>query len=407
MNRLLAAVTLVLGLSVDGAYGQSDAIRSEFSAALHDAQASQTIGPAEVALTGQASLQLPADHLFVPMPAAARLIRAMGNTPDPHLVGIVFPPRQDNWMTVIQFESSGHILDDDARDWNVDQLLRSVSDGTEQGNEERRRFGFPEIQVLGWAEKPRYDEANHRLVWAVAARDKGAPATSDQGVNYNTYVLGRDGYFKLNFVTDLKDLRAQIPAADAIVAALRYDEGKRYTDFNRATDRVADFGVAALVAGVAAKKVSGIVEGGTHLLIRWAVWLAVLLVLVGLGFALFRFWIKRPQPVPATSLDDFPSTEIATVAMDQFTMPMYIPPAVPRPDAPAPAATDQAPAAAGAPAVNPSAAPESPPATATATAPGPAPTTPSAPAPGSAVAPAAGDAAPPPVAAPAPLPTGS
>lgn len=35
---------------------------------------------------------------------------------------------------------------------------------------------------------------------------------------------------------------------------LKYVEGKRYADFNSSTDKVAEYGLAALVAGVAAKK---------------------------------------------------------------------------------------------------------------------------------------------------------
>ena len=38
------------------------------------------------------------------------------------------------------------------------------------------------------------------------------------------------------------------------VAALNFNEGKRYADFNASTDKVAEYGLAALVAGVAAKK---------------------------------------------------------------------------------------------------------------------------------------------------------
>jgi uncharacterized membrane-anchored protein len=323
MNKRFWWLVLVAALGAGAARAQTDAIRSEFSAALHDAQATQTVGPAEVSLAGQATLQLPADHLFVPVPAAARLIRAMGNTPDPHLVGVIYPPRQENWLMAIQYENPGHINDDDARDWNVDQLLRSVSDGTEQGNEERRRVGFPEIQVLGWAEKPRYDSATHRLVWAVAARDKSAAPSSDQGVNYNTYVLGREGYFKLNFVTDMKDLHAQIPAADAIVSSLNYNEGRRYADFTPGTDKVATVGVAALVAGTSPKREAVLSDNGAHLVIRSIFWLGGSLAVLAVLFGAWRWWRTRPRKARASLRDDFPSTEISTVAMDQPTLPLH------------------------------------------------------------------------------------
>ena len=38
------------------------------------------------------------------------------------------------------------------------------------------------------------------------------------------------------------------------MAAVKFNDGKRYTDFDSSTDKVAAYGLAALVAGVAAKK---------------------------------------------------------------------------------------------------------------------------------------------------------
>lgn len=337
MKRLLAGMALACVLAVPAARAQSDAIRSEFAAALRDAQSSQTVGPARIVLAGEALLQLPPDHVFVPMPAAARLVKAMGNTPDPHLVGLIFPGHQDNWMMAVQYEKTGHIREDDARDWNVDDLLRSVRAGTERGNEERRRTGLPEIEVLGWAEKPHYDATKHRLAWAVAARDKGS-VQSDEGANYNTYVLGRDGYFKLDLVTDLDDLPAQKPAADAILDSLQYLDGKNYSDFNPATDPVADFGLTSLVAGIAAKKL-----GASALALEWGLHhaklvllgvLAVLGLLGWLGWRAARHSHRRLLD-QAAAADDFPATEIAAVALEQPTIVMPRPESSPPSSAPA------------------------------------------------------------------------
>ena len=100
----------------------------------------------------------------------------------------------------------------------------------------RASCGVPAIEIVGWAEKPAYDAASHRLVWAMSSRDKGAPADAPQGVNYNTYALGREGYFSLNLVTGLNDLPQHKGAAHALLGALEYNKGKRYADFN-AQDR--------------------------------------------------------------------------------------------------------------------------------------------------------------------------
>ena len=74
----------------------------------------------------------------------------------------------------------------------------------------------------------------------------------------NAYALGREGYFSLNLVTGLADLPQHKPAAHKLLAALEYNTGKRYADFDEKTDHVAEYGLAALITGgavaVAAKK---------------------------------------------------------------------------------------------------------------------------------------------------------
>ena len=253
------------------------------------------------------------------MPAAARLLKAMGNTVDPHLVGVVFPGHDENWLMVVQFEKAGFIREDDARDWNVDELLKSVREGTERGNQQRHALGLPEIEVTGWAEKPRYDAKTHRLVWAVAAHDRGPDSdkASAQGVNYNTYVLGRDGYFKFNLVTDLKDLATQQATADAVISSLSYVEGKRYSDFVPSSDPVADFSITALVAGIAVKKLgTPAVLAAVVAKSSIAILAATLLVL----FGLLGYWLLRRRSRRKSSADDFPATEIAPQEMDGPTL---------------------------------------------------------------------------------------
>jgi uncharacterized membrane-anchored protein len=232
------------------------------------AQAAAVLGPQDVRLDAQAVLHLPAGHRFVPQPQAAGLLRAMGN-PGEHAAvrGLVFPTADNaDWFALISWEGSGYIKDDDAKDWNVDELLKSYRDGTEAQNEERRKMGMPELEIVGWAERPAYDAASHRLVWAMSSRHKGEAAGAAQGVNYNTYALGREGYLSLNLVTGLADLPAHKPAAQQLLAALEFNEGKRYADFQAGTDRVAEYGLAALVLGAGAKKLGFFALAGAFLL---------------------------------------------------------------------------------------------------------------------------------------------
>ena len=251
---ILGALCAPLLLAAATALAQSPIIEAEQKAAFEAAERVKVVGPADVALRDQAHLKLPQGYIFVPMPQAGAVMKAMGNRLDDRLVGVVFPAADEAWFVAIKFIHEGYVKDDDAKDWKAADLLASLREGTAAGNAERTRRGFPAIEVVGWAETPRYDAGTHRLVWSVASRETGAKGAAEQGVNYNTYSLGREGYISLNLITDLDKLDKYKPAALQLLAALDYNAGKRYADFNGSTDKVAAYGLATLVAGAAAKK---------------------------------------------------------------------------------------------------------------------------------------------------------
>jgi uncharacterized membrane-anchored protein len=281
---LLALITAALAFTASAAPSSDDDRKKVFD----DAKQASVKGPSDVPLTGQATLHLPAGLAFVPQPHAQRVLNAMGNPgSDSRLQGLVFPGGDGGWFAVVRYEAAGYIKDDDAREWNADDLLKSFREGTEASNAERKKMGVPEMEIVGWAEKPAYDAATHRLVWAMSSRDKGAPANAEQGVNYNTYALGREGYFSINLVTDLKALPAHKPAAASLLGALDYMDGKRYADFNASTDKVAEYGLAALVLGVGAKKL-GLFAVIAAFVAKFAK--IAILGAVAFGGALFKFF---------------------------------------------------------------------------------------------------------------------
>lgn len=293
------AATLIAWLlaSAAPALAQTDAARQEMEAASKEAQAAQVIGPAEVSMLDQAILKLPKGHVFVPVPAAAKLMRAMGNRPDDRLIGVVFPDGDGAWMVVAKYEKSGYIKDDDARDWKVDELFDSLKAGTEQTNADRRSRGIPEMEITGWVEKPAYDAQAHRLVWSISSRDKGAAAGGRQGINYNTYALGREGFISLNLVTDLAEIDAHKPVARQLLGALDFSQGKRYADFNASTDKVAEYGLAALIGGIAAKKL-GLFAIIAAFALKFSKVILVALV-VAFPFLAKIFKRRKSQPVAA------------------------------------------------------------------------------------------------------------
>ena len=293
--RALAAFCAAL-ISSSAPAQPTEAAKAEFGAAVEAANKASVAGPSDVKLLDQAMLKLPAGLIYVPAAETGRLLAAMGNRAGEGLLGMVASPAQDaDWFIVMRFLKSGYIKDDDAKEWNVDDLLKGMKDGTEESNKERKTRGLPEIEVVGWVEAPKYDAATHRLVWSLESKQKGAPATAERGVNYNTYALGREGYVSMNLVTGMRRVQAEKPIAHSVLAALHYNDSKRYGDFNSATDHVAEYGLAALIGGVAAKKL-GLFALAFAFLAKFAKVIGV--AVIAIGAVLFKFFRRKKAEVP-------------------------------------------------------------------------------------------------------------
>ena len=305
MQKLIAAAAVMLFAVLASAPALAQSApsseasrRAELEAAWQAASLTGTGGPADIALIDQATLKLPADYFFVPRAEGARVLRALGNVVDEGaFVGLVVGTRQnDQWMVVIRYIKEGYIKEDDASNWNADELLKNLRDGVEETNKDRSARGFPEMQVIGWVEPPGYDAATHRLVWSLLAKDKDAPDSAEKGINYNTYALGRDGYFSLNLLSGSQRIASEKAVARELLADLSYNAGKRYQDFSATTDRIAEYGLMALIGGVTVKKL-----GLFALLAALAVKFAKV-ILIGaavLGAGVMRFFRRKPRSGPA------------------------------------------------------------------------------------------------------------
>lgn len=290
-----ALVFVILSLVAHAAEPAKSEIDVAFEAAGKVAQH----GPADVKLGTQATLKLPDGYVYVPTKESGKLLEAMGNRAGDSLLGTIWPAGQseEQWFVVVRFVGEGYIKDDDAKDWNADELLQALKDGTEQMNKEREARGITPIEVIGWVEKPHYDAASHQLVWSIASKDKGQPDTAHQGINYNTYALGREGYISMNLVTDRQMIGQYKSKATALLAALGFDEGKRYADFNGSTDKVAAYGLAALVGGIAAKKLGLFAALGVFFVKFWKLAAVGAIAAGGAVTKLFKKRKEKPTTV--------------------------------------------------------------------------------------------------------------
>ncbi|MFX1680048.1 DUF2167 domain-containing protein [Mitsuaria sp. CC2] len=291
--RTLRALTFALFGAMFVATGPASAQsgENEFAKVLVAAQNDIVKGPQDVKLSSQAVLHLPEGKVYVPQPHAAKLMRAMGNPGDySDLEGVVFPRGDGDWFATLRFEKSGYIKDDDAKHWDSADMLKSFKEGTEASNDERKKMGGRALEITGWAQEPTYAADSHRLVWAMKSREVGAPANEPQGVNYNTYALGREGYMSLNLVTGLDELPKYKGDAQQLLGALEFNDGKRYADFNSSTDKVAEYGLAALVLGVGAKKLGLLAVIGAFFL-KFAK--IIILAVVGFGGAFMKLFGRK------------------------------------------------------------------------------------------------------------------
>ena len=298
--RWIAAVALAFALGA--VHAQDNA--AEMKAAFDAARAVKKEGPADIKLGDQGVIHLPPQYVFIPQKETMGVLKAMGNSPSPDTLGMIFPLADGNWFVVIRYVNSGYIKDDDAKDWKADELLDEIRKGTANANEERKKRGIPEMEIVGWVERPAYDAATHRLVWSMSSRDKGAAAGEEQGVNYNTYLLGREGYVSMNLVTGMKSVESQKPIARQLLAALEFDKGKAYGDFNASTDRIAEYGLAALVGGVAAKKL-GLFALIAAFFVKFAK--VIILALIPIGAFAAKFFRRKKEAVASPPTQPPPS----------------------------------------------------------------------------------------------------
>jgi uncharacterized membrane-anchored protein len=204
-------------------------------------------GPARVRLADEGWFDIPADVVYVPPQTAARIMRSLGNRIEPEFLGLAVGSKvDDEWLATLSFIRTGYVAERDAKRMRPLGFLQSYKRETAHHNMERAPRGLTTLEVTGWIEPPTYDSTTRRLVWSIVARESGRAVGR---VNYNAFLLGREGYYDLNFITTEEKIDAEKTLILKLLAAVHFDQGKRYEDFNAMTDKMAAFGVATLVGG--------------------------------------------------------------------------------------------------------------------------------------------------------------
>ena len=247
---------------------------------------------------GLATLRVPEGFRFLNgADAQTVLVKLWGNPPrsaDP--LGMLMPAgvsplSQDSWAVVVTYEPDGYVSDKDAEKINYAELLSQMQKAWFQLTRSVRKAGYEPVHLVGWAKAPHYDSQTHKLYWAKELKFGSQPENT---LNYNIRMLGRGGVLVLNAVAGMLQLPEIEQATPKILAAIDFNPGHRYADFNPKSDKIAEYGLTALVAGTAtaAAVKLGLFKG---------LWVAILaakkFIVIGVVaiVALFRKLFKRKE----------------------------------------------------------------------------------------------------------------
>jgi len=199
-------------------------------------------GPSIGNLSGTAEVRVPAGYVFVGANDTRVLMEAMQNPTSGKEMGFIAPAGED-WFVVFEFDNVGYVRDDEKNSLDADAMLEAIKKGTEASNKERRRRDWPIMTILGWEQKPRYNETTHNFEWAIRGESEG-----ELVINYNTRLLGRGGVMRVTLVTDPATLSPTLPKFKNLLTGFDFKQGQKYAEF-RQGDKVAKYGLTALVVG--------------------------------------------------------------------------------------------------------------------------------------------------------------
>jgi uncharacterized membrane-anchored protein len=201
-------------------------------------------GPVEGRIGSVASIKVAEGQAFLDGPNTRRFLELNGNPPRDERYVLVSP--KSDWFAVFFFESAGYVKDDEKLDPAA--LLAALKEADKAANAERERLGMTPLHTDGWHVPPHYDLSTKRLEWGVRLRGGSEERTI---VNYSIRLLGRRGVMHAILVSEPESLDRDIAEFKTALRDYDFTSGERYSEF-RAGDRVAEYGLAALVLGGAA-----------------------------------------------------------------------------------------------------------------------------------------------------------
>lgn len=242
-------------------------------------------GPRAEQVVGKASLNIPdAATLYIDESNSAKFLKLTGNLPSPG--NNIILSTSDGWWATFSFNPIGYVKDDEQID--ADALIKQLQASDGPANEERRRLGLTELYTEGWYTPPHYDSQTKRLEWGIKLRSKDRI-----DLNYTIRLLGRTGVMNATLISSPETLDKDVASFKKVLKGFDFNAGERYSEF-KPGDHVAEYGLAALIAGgaaaVATKKGLWAVIGG----FLAAAWKLVVGAVIA-AFAGLRSFFKKKE----------------------------------------------------------------------------------------------------------------
>jgi uncharacterized membrane-anchored protein len=136
------------------------------------------------------------------------------------------------------------------------------------------------MSIVGWHEAPHYDVRTNNLSWAIVGESQG-----ERTINRIVKLLGRRGVMTATLVSSPDELTLAIPKTDSLLGGFRYRPGSTYAEYLPGKDKLAQYGLTALVVGggAAALASSGLLA---------KLWKPIAAGLVAIGAALRRMFMS-------------------------------------------------------------------------------------------------------------------
>lgn len=198
-----------------------------------------------------ATFTIPAGCRFTDGDGARKFAELIKNLPNPRAIGLLFCESSIStgtapieWFAEYSYSADGYIKGAASEVLDASAILETVRQSTTEGNEERRKRGWPTMEVLGWQREPYYDPNTSNATWSLL----GKSSDGDEVVNHRVRLLGRRGVLSITMISGPSEYGTAVNELNQAVAGTSYVAGERYSEFQEG-DKVADYGLTTLIAG--------------------------------------------------------------------------------------------------------------------------------------------------------------